>query len=119
MNSKLNVDLGPMEGRTFIIGREGHVYIGGSTVSNQHAEIKIIDGRIYLRDLHSTNGTFLIKNKKLVHFKEGYVHPLQPIMIGEEKHTIQNLLTIIDEITATKEATTQLYFPNKTSNSRG
>ncbi len=118
MNTNLSVDIGLMEGRTFIIGRYGHIYIGGPTVSKQHAEIKIIGGRIYLRDLDSTNGIFLVKNEQLVYFKEGYVHPLQSIMIGEERHTIRELLEIVGEITVFEDTTTQLYFPNKAVNSR-
>ena len=48
-----------LESRTYIIGREGHIYINDPTVSKQHAEIQIINGEVYLRDLDSTNGTFL------------------------------------------------------------
>ena len=119
MNSKLNVDLGPMEGRTFTIGREGHVYIGDPTVSNQHAEIKIIDGRIYLRDLNSTNGTYLFKNNRLVYFDEGYVSPLQSIVIGDQKHTIQSLLAIASDFVALDDSLTQVNFTNRKVNSRG
>ncbi len=46
-----------MENRIFTIGREGHININDPTVSKQHAEIEIIDGEVYLRDLESTNGT--------------------------------------------------------------
>jgi hypothetical protein len=45
------------------LGREGHIYIDSPTVSKRHAEIKITNGKIYRRDLDSTNGTFLNRKK--------------------------------------------------------
>jgi pSer/pThr/pTyr-binding forkhead associated (FHA) protein len=83
-----------LKSRTYIIGREGHIYINDATVSKQHAEIKIIDGEVYLRDLGSTNGTYLIKNNRLVAFQEGYVQLNQPIVLGNRRYTIQSLLQI-------------------------
>ncbi len=81
-----------MENRIFIIGREGHIKIDDPTVSKKHAEIKIIDGEVYLRDLNSTNGTFLIKNKRLVPFKEGYVQLNQMLVLGNQKYRVKQLL---------------------------
>jgi len=81
-----------LESRTYIIGREGHIVLEDRTVSKRHAEIQIIHGEIYLRDLGSTNGVFLIKNNRLVRFHEGYVQLHQPIVIGQRQYTIRNLL---------------------------
>lgn len=97
-----------MEGRTFILGREGHIYIDSSTASKRHAEIKITKGRIHLRDLNSTNGTFLIKNKTLVKLESAYVNPLQPIVIGGRKFIIKNLLEIARDFAAADDVTTQV-----------
>ena len=83
-----------MDRRTYVIGREGHIYINDPTVSKQHAEIQIVDGEVYLRDLGSTNGTYLIKNNRLVPFNEGYVQIKQPIVIGNRQYTVQSLLQI-------------------------
>ena len=83
-----------MENKTYIIGREGHIYINDPTVSKQHAEIQIREGEVYLRDLGSTNGTFLIKNNRLVPFREGYVQLHQPIVLGSRQYTIRSLLEI-------------------------
>lgn len=94
MKQNMTVDIESLEGRTFVIGRDGHIYIDSPTTSKQHAELKIINGRIFLRDLDSTNGTYLLRNNKLVLFDKGYVNPLQPIVIGDQTHTIQNLLAI-------------------------
>ncbi len=88
-----------MEGRTYTIGREGHIYIDSPRVSKYHAEIKIRNGRIFLRDLNSTNGTYLVKNKKLVYFEEGYVNLHQVIMIGDIRRTIDSLLAIASDFT--------------------
>ena len=83
-----------MESRSYIIGREGHIYINDPTVSKQHAEIRIISGEVYLRDLGSTNGTYLIKNQRLVPFVEGYVQLHQIIVLGNKQHSVKNLLEI-------------------------
>jgi pSer/pThr/pTyr-binding forkhead associated (FHA) protein len=95
MNSSTSSVLGTLEGRTFIIGREGHIYISDPAASKQHAEMKIVDGRILVRDLDSTNGIYFIMDNKPVRFKEDYVEPHQTIAIGEQLHTVQSLLATI------------------------
>jgi len=94
MAKDISEDVKRMESRTYIIGREGHIYINDPTVSKQHAEIQVINGEVYLRDLNSTNGTFLIKNNRLVPFHEGYVQLRQPIVLGNRQYTVQALLEI-------------------------
>ena len=94
MNSNTKTGDKRLESKTYIIGREGHIYINDPTVSKQHAEIEIINGEVYLRDLGSTNGTFLVKNNRLVPFNEGYLQLHQPIVLGNRQYTIQNLLEI-------------------------
>jgi len=81
-----------MEGRSYIVGREGHIYLGDSSISRQHAEIKFIDGKIRLRDLGSTNGIYLVKGNRAVRIQESYVQPQQPIVIGRCRCTVQELL---------------------------
>jgi len=83
-----------MESRTYIIGREGHIYLNDPAVSKRHAEIRIINGEIYLRDLDSTNGTYLVKNQKLISFMEGYVQLNQTIVLGNRQCTVNDLLEI-------------------------
>ena len=89
-----------MESRTYIIGREGQIFIDDKTVSKQHAEIQIYNGEIYLRDLGSTNGTYLVKNNRLVAFAEGYVQLNQPVVIGNKQYTIKKLLEMAGAIAA-------------------
>ena len=111
MIEKRRINLESMEGRTFILGREGHIYIDSPTASKHHAEIYVEDGKIFLRDLKSTNGTFLLKNKTLVPFQEGMVDPRQPIVIGKHSYVIQDLLAIASEFVAVDDNSTSLEMP--------
>ena len=95
MNTDVNNNPGSVEGRTYIVGREGHIYLGDSSVSRQHAEIKFIDGKIRLRDLNSSNGIYVIKDKQAIRFKEGFVSSHQPIVIGRKQCTVQSLLAVL------------------------
>ena len=111
MSSRLSKEFGLIDGHTYIIGRAGdvhiedHIYINSPSVSRRHAAMKIKNGRIYLCDLDSTNGTYLIENDSLLPFKEGYVSPSQPIAIGHVKCTIKSLLEITGVYSATKSTT--------------
>ena len=113
MSTNLTLDIALMEGRSFILGREGHIYMESPTASKHHAEISINGGKVYLRDLGSTNGTFLLKNKKLVRFKEGYVNLLQPIVIGRRTYVIQDLLSIARDFAAVDDHTTRVELPEE------
>ena len=114
MSNNLSKDLGLIDGQTYIIGREGdshiegHIYINSPSVSRRHAAMKIKNGRIYLCDLDSTNGIFLIDNNSLVPFKEGYVSPSQSIAIGHVKCTISSLLAITGVYSASKNTSSNL-----------
>lgn len=89
-----------MEAKTYIIGREGHIFVNDPSVSRQHAKIEIIDGKIRLYDLNSSNGTYLVKNNKRVRFQKGYVEPHQPILLGSRLYTVQSLLANVGVIVA-------------------
>ncbi len=100
MSSSLCKEWGLTEGQAYIISRkgpvlmDGYIYLGSPTVSRPHAALMITKERVHLRDLNSTNGTYIVGNDGLVMFDEGYVKPNQPIMIGEVKCTIQDLIAI-------------------------
>lgn len=81
--------------QSFIIGREGHIYIGDPSVSKYHAEISVSRQGIYLKDLDSTNGTYLVRNSQLIHFREGYVNIEQKVFIGSRQYSIKDLLDIV------------------------
>jgi len=110
-NLGLNIEL--MDGRSFILGREGHIYVDSPTASKHHAEISIKEGKVFLRDLGSTNGTFIWKNRKLVKFESGYVKLRQPIVIGKRTYIIQDLLTIARDFAAVDDHTTRVELPEE------
>ena len=124
MVNRLSEQLGLVDGRTYIIGRESevyiedHIYINSPSVSRRHAAMKMKNGRIYLCDLDSTNGTYLMENDSLVPFKEGYVTPSQPLVIGQVKCTINSLLAIAGVYSASRNIIsdsedTKLMSPNQ------
>ena len=108
MGNSLSKEFGLINGQTYIIGRRGHICIDSPAVSKHHAAIIIKNGRIYLRDLNSTNGTYLVNNDSLVNFEEGYVTPYQPIAIGNVKCTVYSLLAFIGDNPALKNHATNL-----------
>lgn len=87
--------LGSLEGRRFVIGREGHIYVDDPAVSKEHAEMTIVGGRVRIRDLNSTNGLFVIDNNRQVPLKDGFVDPDQVIAIGQQQHLVKTLLAIV------------------------
>lgn len=98
-----------MENCYYTIGREGQISLHDQTVSKQHAEIQIKNGEIYLRDLNSTNGTFLVKNNRLVPFAEGYIQLRQIIAFGNVRTSVEKLLEMAgaDEVRSV-DGTTKL-----------
>lgn len=106
MKSTSDVNLEALEGRSFILGRQGHILLPSKTVGRQHGEITILDGKIYLRDLGSRNGIYTLKGKKLVKFEEGYVSLLQRIYIGNECYMIRDLLAIASDFVCADDYTT-------------
>jgi len=105
------MDLGLTEGQTYIISRKGgvsmdsHIYINSPTVSRPHASLKIKNGRVHLCDLDSTNGIYIVDKEELISFKEGYVNPSQPLLIGRVKCTIQSLIAIVGVYSALENST--------------
>jgi len=94
MPGNIKGELKKIESRAYIIGREGHIYLNDPTASKRHAEIRIMNGEIFLRDLDSTNGIYLVKNQKYIRFMEGYVQLNQTIVLGNRQYTISDLLEI-------------------------
>ncbi len=100
MNHSLDGNVEFIEGRTFIVGREGHIYINDKSVSRKHAEIKLIDGEIRMRDLDSSNGTYVVKENRVVQFKEAILKPEHTVVFGQKAYTVKSLLAIIGIFTA-------------------
>lgn len=93
-NDPSDLDLKLIEGRSFIIGRQGHIFIDSITASNHHAEIRVVNQKIFLRDLDSTNGTYLLRDGVKQRFRKGYVKPQQTVVIGGKPNTVLELLAI-------------------------
>ena len=108
MINNLSEDFGLIDGQTYIIGRRGHIRLHSPIVSKAHASIIIKNEKFYLRDLNSTNGTYLINNNSLVNFEEGYVTPQQPIVIGNVRCTIFRLLKRISVNSVIKSSSSHL-----------
>jgi len=87
-----------VETKTYIIGRNGDIRINDKSVSKRHAEIQLRGNEIFLRDLESTNGTFLVKNNRCIRFRQGYLQPNQPIMVGTQLFIVSELLKEVDTI---------------------
>jgi hypothetical protein len=86
---------------TYIIGRDDDVAgtarrrrlgIADPTVSQRHAELVILAGQCYLTDLGSRNGTFRLREGAPERFREGYVDPHEPLLFGERRCTLAELL---------------------------
>lgn len=73
----------PMEGRRYVIGRARKCDLtpASSQVSRYHCAIEIDDGRLFLRDLNSTNGTFL-NGQRLQGKRMERVYPGDRIRLG-------------------------------------
>ncbi len=83
---------GLVDGQPYIIGREGHIYIGDEYVSRRHAVIRLYKGRITLRDLGSGNGMYIFRNGAYVAFKSGFVKEDDRVVIGNERYYVHELL---------------------------
>src|SRR5262245_54215732 len=57
----------PIPGPQFVIGRhkECHLRANGSTISQHHCAILLRQGKVFIHDFDSTNGTYV--NQKRVH----------------------------------------------------
>jgi pSer/pThr/pTyr-binding forkhead associated (FHA) protein len=84
--------------RRLVIGRQGDIVLDDPSVSRKHASISVSKNGIYLQDLNSTNGTFLVKNNRLITFPEGYVQFNQRIALGNLHRSIHQLLEHEGEI---------------------
>lgn len=81
-------DNGPVTGYTYVLGQgtteagrsnEAGLFLGDVTVSRRHAEFSLVDGVLSVRDLGSTNGTYV--NMELV--EEATLSPGDEVIIGK------------------------------------
>ncbi len=81
-----------MENKTYIIGRRGSIQLFDKTTSSRHAELVVLNDQIYLTDLDSTNGTFIMNQGKRKRFTEGYINLDQTLSFGEQVCTVRELI---------------------------
>ncbi|MEJ2059124.1 MAG: FHA domain-containing protein [Gammaproteobacteria bacterium] len=81
-----------MDSRTYVIGRVGQIKVDDASVSSRHAELAILGENIYITDLGSTNGTFLMVEGKPKRFTEGYVKPDDIVVFGTKAFKVKTLL---------------------------
>lgn len=81
-----------MENKTYIIGRRGNIELFDKTTSSRHAELVVLNDQMYLTDLNSTNGTYLMDHGKRKRFKKGYINLDQTLSFGEHVCTVRELI---------------------------
>lgn len=81
-----------MENRTYVIGRRGNIQLFDKTTSARHAELVVLDNQMYLTDLGSTNGTYLMEQGQRKPFREGYIHLDQTLSFGEQVCSVRELV---------------------------
>lgn len=87
--------------RTFSIGRspECELTLSDDSVSRKHAEIQILDdGKIFLTDCDSTNGTLLVQGDQLIPLRQDYVDVGDTVILGEYEIRIRDLLDDINRL---------------------
>lgn len=60
-----------------------YIAIPHDTVGLPHAEIIVLGGTIYVRDLRSESGTFLLRDDRKIPFNEGYVEYDEFVFFGQ------------------------------------
>ena len=81
-----------MNSRTYVIGRQGNIQLFDKTTSARHAELVILNNQMYLTDLDSTNGTFIMHHGKRKRFTKGYISLDQTLSFGEHICTVRELV---------------------------
>ena len=95
MNEELPTISEFIDGRPYTIGRDGQIRIEDASISRGHAEIRLMNGKLRLRDLGSTNGTYLFIDNTPVEITECYVSPNHHVVLGRKKYTVKALLAKI------------------------
>ena len=91
-----------MPQRTYAIGRSADAPIripdNQRTVSMMHAEItETADGRLYLTDRESTNGTAVFRHGDWTVLRQDFVDPNERIRLGAYETTVAQLLAGLPE----------------------
>ena len=100
--------------KKFIVGRSSraNVVLSNNTVSSEHLEITLAgadatgeDYRVALRDLNSTNGSFIYRNGKAERFTLTSATQDDVLKLGDEQCSVRRLLNEACRETSAKPAT--------------
>ncbi len=76
-------------------GREVDIMVSDATVGRLHAElVSYPDGRFLVRDLHSTNGTFVRAGTGWQRLDNDYVQPDQRLRLGDYETSARELIAL-------------------------
>ncbi len=90
-----------MAKKVYTIGRIGDVklYSKDGTTSRRHAELIVIDGKFYLADLDSKNGTFqVLEGGRRTRFSKGWVTVNDSFAFGDCVMTVAQMLQQVGEL---------------------
>ena len=81
----------------FIIGRgeSSDIQIKEPSISRRHLEVCLIDNFIYIADLKTTNGTYLLTKQGFQRFDSGTVELTDKLALGDHVLSVQQLLELI------------------------
>lgn len=84
--------------KTYLVGRSNQADIAltnaDHSVSNFHLELtKDSDGKYYIIDRNSTNGTFHQRNGRKCSIRQTYVDFDEPLILGKYQTTVRQLLS--------------------------
>lgn len=78
----------------FTVGRDKgcDIAIAHDSVSRLHAEIIVKDGRVFLTDCRSSNGTFLLRGGKAQTIRQEFVTPEDQVQFGSVVLRVRDIL---------------------------
>lgn len=88
-----------MKNSAWLIGRTdanyGHILLDEDTISGNHATLNYQDGKFYLIDNNSTNGTFLIYNNETIQLNQHYEVRLDDeIYLAKKRCTLEEIVNL-------------------------
>lgn len=87
-----------MAGRTYFIGRgrDNDIRLTDPTVSRRHAELVVTeDGRYYLTDCASTQGTHVVRDQHWTAVRQAFVAEDDQLRFGEHRTVVRELLASV------------------------
>ena len=87
-----------MAGRTYFIGRgrDNDIRLTDPTVSRRHAELIVTeDGRYYLTDCASTQGTHVARDQHWTAVRQAFVAEDDQVRFGEHRAVVRELLASV------------------------